>query len=64
MLGPLVFELGLRDSSLIIIFFILLTTIPPAFMGLGGPKTGMRQMIQARYAFGWVVNLSSDLCGC
>lgn len=53
MLGPLAFGLSLRDSSLIIIFFTLLTTIPPAYMGTMGPKTGMRQMIQARYAFGF-----------
>ncbi|KAH7418825.1 purine-cytosine permease FCY22 [Cadophora sp. MPI-SDFR-AT-0126] len=52
MLGTLGFGLSLRDSSLIIIFFTLLTTIPPAYMGTLGPKTGMRQMIQARYAFG------------
>ncbi|KAL5349222.1 hypothetical protein ACLOAV_005510 [Pseudogymnoascus australis] len=52
MLGTLGFGLSLRDSSLVIMFFTLLTTIPPAYMGTLGPKTGMRQTIQARYAFG------------
>ncbi|KAI9742636.1 MAG: hypothetical protein M1818_003777 [Claussenomyces sp. TS43310] len=52
MVGTLGYGLSLRDASLIIIFFSLLTTIPPAFMGTLGPKTGMRQMIQARYCFG------------
>ncbi|KFZ16483.1 hypothetical protein V501_02223 [Pseudogymnoascus sp. VKM F-4519 (FW-2642)] len=53
MLGTLAYGLSLRDSSLVIIFFTLLTTIVPAYMGTLGPKTGMRQMIQARYAFGF-----------
>jgi hypothetical protein len=53
MVGTLSYGLSLRDTSLVIIFFTLLCTIPPAFMGTLGPKTGMRQMIQARYAFGY-----------
>lgn len=60
MLGPLAFGLSLRDSSLVIIFFTLLTTIAPAYMGTLGPKTGMRQMIQARYAFGYVLAMLLD----
>ncbi|KAF7555281.1 hypothetical protein G7Z17_g2318 [Cylindrodendrum hubeiense] len=51
MLGP-IYGLGLRDCSLIIIFFTLLTTFLPAYLGTMGPKTGMRQMIQARFSFG------------
>ncbi|KAK4137504.1 hypothetical protein BT67DRAFT_395993 [Trichocladium antarcticum] len=51
MLAPL-YGLDLRNSSLIILFFILLTTILPAYLGTLGPKIGMRQMIQARYSFG------------
>ncbi|KAJ4324265.1 hypothetical protein N0V84_003968 [Fusarium piperis] len=51
-LGTTVYGLGLRDVSLIIIFFSLVTCIPPATMGIGGYQTGMRQMIQARYTFG------------
>ncbi|KAF4345329.1 Purine-cytosine permease FCY22 [Fusarium beomiforme] len=51
-LGTTVYGLGLRDVSLIIIFFNILTCIPPAIISIGGCKTGMRQMIQARYSFG------------
>lgn len=52
MLGPLSYNLSLRDSSLVILFFCMLSTVPPAFLAILGPKTGMRQMIQARYSFG------------
>ncbi len=51
-LSTLGFGLSLRDASLIIIFFSLITCIPPAFMGIGGMHTGMRQQIQGRYSFG------------
>ncbi|KAK3685508.1 permease for cytosine/purines, uracil, thiamine, allantoin-domain-containing protein [Podospora appendiculata] len=51
MLGP-VYGLGLRDSTLVILFFTLLTTILPAYLSILGPKLGMRQMVQARYSFG------------
>jgi purine-cytosine permease-like protein len=51
MLGP-VYGLGLRDSALVILFFTLLTTVLPAYLSTLGPKTGMRQMVQARYSFG------------
>ncbi|PTB37594.1 uncharacterized protein TrAFT101_005526 [Trichoderma asperellum] len=58
MLGPLSYNLSLRDSSLVILFFCMLSTIPPAFLAILGPKTGMRQMIQARYSFGrYIVSL-------
>ncbi|KAJ3579124.1 hypothetical protein NPX13_g1448 [Xylaria arbuscula] len=51
MLGP-TYGLNLRDSSIVIIFFCLATAAIPAFLGTLGPKTGMRQMIQARFSFG------------
>ncbi|KAF4975816.1 hypothetical protein FZEAL_7435 [Fusarium zealandicum] len=51
-LGTAVYGLKLRDVSLIIIFFNIVTCIPPAFIGIGGYQTGMRQMVQARYSFG------------
>ncbi|PNP46164.1 hypothetical protein TGAM01_v200247 [Trichoderma gamsii] len=58
MLGPLSYNLSLRDSSLVILFFCMLSTVPPAFLAILGPKTGMRQMIQARYSFGrYIVSL-------
>ncbi|KAI1327128.1 NCS1 nucleoside transporter [Xylariaceae sp. FL0255] len=52
MLATTVFELSLRDASLTILFFSALCTAIPAFMGCGGYKTGLRQMIQARYSWG------------
>ncbi|XP_044717694.1 permease for cytosine/purines, uracil, thiamine, allantoin [Hirsutella rhossiliensis] len=52
MLGPSLYGLGLRDSALVILFFCLLSTLAPAALAILGPKTGMRQMIQARYSFG------------
>ncbi|KAH0171237.1 cytosine-purine permease, partial [Aureobasidium melanogenum] len=53
MTGPLGYGLGLRDSSLIILFFSILCTVPVAYLATLGPKTGMRQMIQARFSFGY-----------
>ncbi|PHH59547.1 hypothetical protein CDD81_2878 [Ophiocordyceps australis] len=52
MLGPSVYHLSLRDSALVILFFCIIATLPPAFFAVLGPKTGMRQMILARYSFG------------
>lgn len=52
MLATLSFEMSLRDASLVILFFSILTCIPPAFMGIGGTQTGLRQQVQARYSFG------------
>ncbi|ORY63174.1 permease for cytosine/purines, uracil, thiamine, allantoin-domain-containing protein [Pseudomassariella vexata] len=53
MLATLVFGMSLRDASLTILFFSLLCCIPPAFMGCGGYLTGLRQLIQARYSWGF-----------
>ncbi|PPJ56927.1 hypothetical protein CBER1_02229 [Cercospora berteroae] len=53
MVGTLSFGLGLRDASLVILFFSLLCTTPTAYLATLGPATGMRQMIQARYSFGY-----------
>ncbi|KAI1338141.1 NCS1 nucleoside transporter [Xylariaceae sp. FL0016] len=56
MLGSSVYELSLKDCALVIVFFCLLTAAIPAYLGTLGPKTGLRQMIQARYSFGrWLV---------
>ncbi|KAI5891667.1 uncharacterized protein SCHCODRAFT_02629744 [Schizophyllum commune H4-8] len=52
-LGPVVYGLGLRDACLVILFFNLLCAAPPAYLTTWGPKTGMRQMVQARYSFGY-----------
>ena len=61
MLGPLSFNLSLRDSFLTILFFNLLSTLPAGIMATMGPKTGMRQMILARYCFGYVCVESSGM---
>lgn len=53
MAGTLSYGLGLRAASLVILFFSILCTIPVAYLATIGPKTGMRQMIQARYSFGY-----------
>ncbi|GJC79179.1 purine-cytosine permease fcyB [Colletotrichum liriopes] len=47
------FGLSLRDASLVILFFAMLTIVPPAFMGIAGSYTGLRQLVQARYSFGY-----------
>ncbi|KAH7305287.1 NCS1 nucleoside transporter [Stachybotrys elegans] len=69
LIGPVSFGLSLRDSSLVIFCFTLLTTLAPAYFSIMGPKTGMRQMVQARYSFGKylvtipiVLNLATLLC--
>ncbi|KLO11397.1 NCS cytosine-purine permease [Schizopora paradoxa] len=64
--GPSVYGLSLNDSCLIILFFNLLCSIPPAYLTTWGPKLGLRQMCQARYSFGYygviilsVINLAT-----
>ncbi|KAH6638535.1 permease for cytosine/purines, uracil, thiamine, allantoin-domain-containing protein [Truncatella angustata] len=52
MLGTMVYYLSVRDCALVIMFFSLLTAAFPAYLGILGPQTGLRQMIQARYSFG------------
>jgi purine-cytosine permease-like protein len=36
----------------VILFFTLISTLPVAYLCTWGPKTGMRQLVQARFAFG------------
>ncbi|KAJ3508559.1 hypothetical protein NLJ89_g5692 [Agrocybe chaxingu] len=52
-LGPVVFGLSVRDSCLIILAFTAFCTIFPAYLVTWGPKLGMRQMVLARYTFGY-----------
>jgi len=54
MVGTKSFGLSLRDSALIILFFTVFSTVPVAYMCTWGPKTGMRQLVQARFSFGYV----------
>ncbi|KDR72650.1 hypothetical protein GALMADRAFT_126262 [Galerina marginata CBS 339.88] len=59
-LGPVVFELGLRDSCLVIILFNLFCAIFPAYFSDAGAVSstwgahlGMRQMTLSRFTFGY-----------
>jgi NCS1 nucleoside transporter family len=52
MVGTMSFGLSLRDAALTILFFTLISTIPVAYFCTWGPKTGMRQLIHARFTFG------------
>jgi NCS1 nucleoside transporter family len=52
MVGTLSFGLGLTSAALVILFFTLLSTLPVAYMCSWGPRTGMRQLVHARFAFG------------
>jgi len=53
MVGTLIFGIPLRDASLLILFFSLVTTIPAAYFSTFGSRTGLRQMLHARYTFGY-----------
>ncbi|CAK3873936.1 cytosine-purine permease [Lecanosticta acicola] len=53
MVGTLSYGLSLRNASLVILFFSMLCCVPTSYLATLGPKTGMRQMIQARYSFGY-----------
>lgn len=54
MVGTLAFGLSLKECSLLILFFSMLCTLPPAYFCTFGSRTGLRQMIQARFTFGYV----------
>ncbi|PKI84401.1 hypothetical protein MVES_001460 [Malassezia vespertilionis] len=45
--------MGLRSSFYTIVGFILPSSIVPAYFCTFGPRLGMRQMIHARYSFGY-----------
>lgn len=51
-LAPTLFGLQLRDAALVILLFMLLTAALTGYFSTLGPKTGMRQMVQARYSWG------------
>ncbi|WOO78800.1 Purine-cytosine permease fcyB [Vanrija pseudolonga] len=52
-LGPLLFDLGLGDSMLTIVFFVLASATLPAFCSTFGPRLGLRQMTSSRFSWGW-----------
>lgn len=64
MLGPGLFALDLKTSILCIIFFTAFSCIPPAYCATNGPRTGMRQMVQARYALGYWPALVCGFLNC
>lgn len=64
MLGPTLFGLDFKASVLCIVFFTAVSTFPPAYLASLGPKTGMRQMVQARYGLGWIPAIIIGLVNC
>lgn len=52
-LGPLVFGLGLKQSALAGIIGSTLGCFVAAYCSLMGPRLGCRQMVSARFLFGW-----------
>lgn len=60
-LGPAIFALGLKESLLVIFFINLLSAMLPAYFSTFGPRLGMRQMIVARYSFGYYGSIIPSL---
>ncbi|KAI0952236.1 hypothetical protein AcW1_004395 [Taiwanofungus camphoratus] len=63
-LGNSLFDLGLRDAALTIIFFNLLTTLPVAYFSTWGPKLGLRQLTLSRFSFGYLTSLIPIVLNC
>ncbi|KAI4521130.1 hypothetical protein K525DRAFT_285282 [Schizophyllum commune Loenen D] len=63
-LSASVFELGLRDAVLTILFFNLLTSIPAAYFSTWGPKLGLRQLTISRFSFGYFTALIPVILNC
>ncbi|KAI9373903.1 permease for cytosine/purines, uracil, thiamine, allantoin-domain-containing protein [Aspergillus egyptiacus] len=55
MVGTFVMGMSLRDASLVILFFNMLCTVPPAYFSTFGSRTGLRQMLHARFTFGYYI---------
>jgi len=51
--GPAFFNLGLRDTLVILLLVDALACAVPAFFAVFGPKLGTRGMVQARYSWGY-----------
>ncbi|GMK55769.1 hypothetical protein CspeluHIS016_0208250 [Cutaneotrichosporon spelunceum] len=54
MVGVLKFNLDFQATVLVIVIFTLVMCLPAAWLATNGPRTGMRQMVQARYAMGYI----------
>ncbi|KAI5949724.1 TPN1 [Candida theae] len=52
-LGPLTFELGLRNTLIAGIIGQGLGCVVAAYCSVMGPRSGCRQMVSARFLFGW-----------
>jgi purine-cytosine permease-like protein len=61
MVGTLAFGLSLKECSLLILFFSLVCTVPPAYFSTFGSRTGLRQMIHSRYTFGYASSIEPVL---
>ncbi|WVO14282.1 hypothetical protein L204_101914 [Cryptococcus depauperatus] len=63
-IGPALFGLDWKTSCLCIVFFGAASALSVAYCATNGPKTGMRQMVQARYGLGYVPALVFGLLNC
>ncbi|KAF4616321.1 hypothetical protein D9613_008493 [Agrocybe pediades] len=52
-IGPVVFQLSVRDACLVVFIFNLVCAAIPAYLATWGAQLGMRQMTLARYTFGY-----------
>ncbi|KAL1407679.1 hypothetical protein Q8F55_007112 [Vanrija albida] len=64
MLGPALFGLDFKATVLVVVLFNIVMCAPPAWLATNGPRTGMRQMVQARYAMGFVPAMVISLANC
>ena len=51
-LGPMVYGLNFGTSALTIVVFVILGTMPVAYLSVFGAKLGMRQMVLSRFLMG------------
>ncbi|ODN73175.1 hypothetical protein L202_07738 [Cryptococcus amylolentus CBS 6039] len=63
-IGPSLFGLDWKTCVLCIVFFTAGSALSVAYCGTNGPKTGMRQMVQARYGLGYGLALVFGLLNC
>lgn len=64
MLGPSLFGLDFKTTVLVVVLFNIVMCAPPAWLATNGPRTGMRQMVQARYGMGFVPAMVISLANC
>ncbi|KAK8853231.1 hypothetical protein IAR55_003933 [Kwoniella newhampshirensis] len=63
-IGPQLFGLDWKTSAICIVLFTAAACLPIAYCATNGPKTGMRQMVQARYGMGYGPALIFGLLNC